>query len=68
MGLITYFRDRKVRSAATTRHWDNPAWWRDPLSHPDIRRMSPRELADLPFDRSEGVHRSSAQSHLRRWQ
>ena len=23
---------------------------RDPLSHPDIARMSERELADLPFD------------------
>ena len=25
-------------------------WWRDPLSHPDIARMSERERADLPFD------------------
>ncbi|MBO6603238.1 hypothetical protein [Rhodophyticola porphyridii] len=25
-------------------------WRRDPLSHPDIARMSKRELADLPFD------------------
>ena len=25
-------------------------WRRDPLSHPDLRRMSLRELADLPFD------------------
>jgi hypothetical protein len=24
-------------------------WYRDPLSHPDIARMSQRELADLPF-------------------
>jgi hypothetical protein len=23
--------------------------WRDPLSHPSIRAMSARELADLPF-------------------
>lgn len=23
--------------------------WRDPLSHPAIRSMSARELADLPF-------------------
>lgn len=27
-----------------------PQWWRDPLSHPDIARMSERERADLPFD------------------
>lgn len=25
-------------------------WRRDPLSHPAIRAMSPREIADLPFD------------------
>ncbi|MCB1394662.1 MAG: hypothetical protein H6898_07925 [Rhodobacter sp.] len=25
-------------------------WWRDPLFHPDIARMSERERADLPFD------------------
>ena len=25
-------------------------WWRDPLSHPQIARMSERERADLPFD------------------
>jgi hypothetical protein len=26
-------------------------WWRDPLSHPAVAVMSPRELADLPFNR-----------------
>ena len=25
------------------------SWFRDPLSHPDIARMSERERADLPF-------------------
>lgn len=29
---------------------DEVRWRRDPLSHPDLRRMSQRELADLPFD------------------
>jgi hypothetical protein len=24
-------------------------WWRDPLSHPDIKAMSERARADLPF-------------------
>jgi hypothetical protein len=28
---------------------DTPENWRDPLSHPAIRMMSSRELADLPF-------------------
>jgi hypothetical protein len=27
-------------------------WTGDPLDHPAIRRMTPRELADLPFDRT----------------
>lgn len=27
-------------------------WARDPLSHPDIARMSERERGDLPFDSS----------------
>lgn len=29
---------------------DARRWRRDPLSHPDIRKMSPRELADLPYN------------------
>jgi len=29
-----------------------PYWRRDPLAHPDIRRMSAREIADLPIDPS----------------
>jgi hypothetical protein len=28
---------------------DMPDAWRDPLSHPAIRAMSAREVADLPF-------------------
>lgn len=28
---------------------DMPDAWRDPLSHPAIRAMSAREIADLPF-------------------
>ncbi|MBN8290349.1 hypothetical protein JI664_00060 [Rhodobacter sp. NTK016B] len=27
-------------------------WFRDPLSHPDIARMSERERADLPWEPS----------------
>lgn len=30
---------------------DEAAWLRDPLSHPELENMSPRELADLPFNR-----------------
>lgn len=28
---------------------DQALWHRDPLSHPDLKRMSERELADLTF-------------------
>ncbi|MEP4196804.1 MAG: hypothetical protein ABJL99_14350 [Aliishimia sp.] len=28
----------------------DPRWSRDPLSHPDIRKMTSREIADLPID------------------
>lgn len=27
----------------------DPNWWRDPLSHPDLKVMSQRQLADLQF-------------------
>ncbi|MEQ1951050.1 hypothetical protein [Mesorhizobium sp. CN2-181] len=30
---------------------ESQTWWRDPLSHPALAAMSPRELADLPFNR-----------------
>jgi hypothetical protein len=31
---------------------DDPArWLDDPLAHPDLARMTPTQLADLPFDR-----------------
>lgn len=30
---------------------ESQAWWRDPLAHPAIAAISPRELADLPFNR-----------------
>jgi uncharacterized cupin superfamily protein len=35
--------DRSGRAVA-------PQWLRDPLSHPELRKMSVTELADLPFD------------------
>jgi hypothetical protein len=31
----------------------------DPLDHPALRRMSPRELADLPVPRPEGAEAES---------
>jgi hypothetical protein len=32
--------------------------WRDPLSHPSIRSMSTREIADLPLSTGYGKDRS----------
>lgn len=37
-------RNRAVHRA-TVKHW-----WRDPLTHPAVRKMSREQLADLPFD------------------
>jgi hypothetical protein len=34
------------------------SWYRDPLAHPSVERMSERELADLPFDRGRMPFRS----------
>jgi hypothetical protein len=28
---------------------EQEVWRRDPLAHPEIRRMSERQIADLPF-------------------
>jgi len=38
-----YRRQRRVPDAEQ--------WRRDPLSHPALSRMTPHELADLPFNR-----------------
>ena len=40
---------RLRRSRADGRRLAAPASCRDPLSHPDLLKMSLRELADLPF-------------------
>lgn len=36
---------------------DSPDVWRDPLSHPALRSMSERQLADLPFSAPPGRKR-----------
>lgn len=59
MKLINFLR-RATAAASRGRLSDPEPWWRDPLSHPDIRAMSAVEIADLPFDPSRigGVHPS----------
>lgn len=43
-----FFLNRKLRSGPDTID-------AGPLDHPDIRRMSPRELADLPWPRADAI-------------
>lgn len=45
--MTTRFKDIMNRLGETA--CNEADAWRDPLSHPAIRRMSSRELADLPF-------------------
>ncbi|CTQ78506.1 MAG: hypothetical protein RIE06_05270 [Roseibium album] len=44
--MLKLFMRRQARATS-------PSWYdrTDPLSHPAIQRMSPRELADLPLTR-----------------
>jgi hypothetical protein len=42
---------------------DMPDAWRDPLSHPALRAMTSRELADLPF--AAGYDRKQNQTSRR---
>jgi hypothetical protein len=47
----------KLRNAArywTETEYSQPENWGDPWSHPQIRAMSQRELADLPFSTRSG--------------
>lgn len=50
--LLPVWRDVSPAERSPTRAAPLPCacWARDPLSHPDIARMSERERGDLPFD------------------
>ena len=45
--------------ASSDRTADEDDWRRDPLAHPALAAMSPRELADLPFDRCQRLGRDA---------
>lgn len=49
LARIAGFCGTAIRTLTQTHTADNPVQL-DPMAHPDIRRMSLRELADLPFD------------------
>ena len=37
---------------------DSEIWRNDPLSHPELQKMSLNQLADLPFDRARNPEKS----------
>ncbi|HET7714113.1 MAG TPA: hypothetical protein VFK86_00645 [Bauldia sp.] len=43
--------DRLRRAQASRRLFAEARYISDPLSHPELRDLSPRELADIPFGR-----------------
>lgn len=47
VGIVSRYR----RARASRRLFTEARYVSDPLSHPALRNMSPRELADLPFGR-----------------
>ncbi|MBY5441015.1 hypothetical protein [Rhizobium leguminosarum] len=48
MSLLKFFL-RQVLPVGTAEIGDAPAWKDDPLQHPEVERMSMREIADLPL-------------------
>lgn len=49
--VIGYLTVRLCRLFAAVPNSDDcDRWQSDPLSHPDLRRMTPHQLADLPFN------------------
>ena len=48
-GILNRYR----RASASRRLFTEARYVADPLSHPALRGMSQRELADLPFGRDE---------------
>lgn len=53
MSLLKFFL-KPVLHMGNTEIADSPAWKDDPLRHPEVERMSMREIADLPLGMSAG--------------
>ena len=51
--MIQTLLARYRRAGASRRLFTEARYLSDPLSHPVLRAMSQRELADLPFGRDE---------------
>jgi hypothetical protein len=50
--IATWLARQHAAARAARQERQASAWRRDPLSHPALSDMSPRELADLPLERS----------------
>ncbi|PCK79022.1 MULTISPECIES: hypothetical protein [Rhizobium] len=48
MSLLKFFL-KPIAAISGTRPANTPTWQEDPLRHPEIQRMSLREIADLPL-------------------
>ena len=48
MSLLKFFL-KPVAGVGSSQPANVPAWDEDPLRHPDVQRMSLREIADLPL-------------------
>jgi len=46
-GILSRYR----RASASRRLFKEARYISDPLSHPELRKLSARELADIPFGR-----------------
>lgn len=55
--MLQGIRDRYRRTRASRRLFAEARYIADPLSHPELRTMSPRELADIPFGRDDRSRR-----------
>lgn len=53
MSLLKFFL-RPALPVGTAEIGDAPAWKDDPLRHPEVQRMSMREIADLPLGMPAG--------------
>ena len=47
--MIQFFLNSMRRGKARRSDTRNQPWLNDPLAHPDLDRMTPAELADLPL-------------------
>ncbi|WP_064681871.1 hypothetical protein [Rhizobium bangladeshense] len=55
MSLLKFFL-KPIAAISSTQPANTPTWEEDPLRHPQVERMSLREIADLPLGAETGFH------------